>query len=439
MKSGMFTREYYGANVPTMTNRTPSLINSFPILSSHGPGHIVLQFSDACKAICPQCAMRMTERFERTKMDCDSAKRIIDIAAQRGVKALSVTGGESLRYLDEILELLKYAKAAGINVTSTGTNGHLFAYPYRPDYLNRITEAAERLAESGIYAFWINIDSADPVVHQRMSGLPDVMDGIEIALPIFHDHGIYPSANLWINKNIGGLSQASSSNPFRFFAFYRKAFQKFFNLAIDLGFTIASVCHPMHRGENNRNGPDACGATTVTDMARYTSAEKELVIKALFYTIPEFRHRIRILSPRSSLLSLMRHYAGGDNTGHHFTGAADHLFVDGRDANFYSSGYQGDEHDRTLWHPGPAQIDQWPLCRKNYRECLRDPSEMIRFMISLFTSPHLIYGEMLQDDEFNKLWMEDFRYFRDCDFFDCSKAPDFRKLDFIYQQEGPSA
>jgi hypothetical protein len=335
--------------------------------------------------------------------------------------------------------LLKYAKAAGITITSTGTNGHLFANPYRPDYLNRITEAAERIAESGIYAFWINIDSADPIVHQQMSGLPDVMDGIEIALPIFHDHGIYPSANLWINKNIGGLSQAPSSNPSEFLAFYRTAFRKFFNLAIDLGFTIASVCYPMNRGEKNRNGLDACGATAVADMARHTSDEKELVFKALFYTIPEFRHRIRILSPRSSLLSLMRQYAGGDNAGHHFAGEADHFIFDVRDSHSYACHYQGDENHLELQRPGPAQIDQWPLCRENYQVCFRDPSEMIRLMISLFTSPHLFYSEILQDDEFSKLWMEDFKYFRDCEFFDCSKAPDFRKLDFFYQQEGPSA
>lgn len=422
-----------------MINRTSSLTRSFPILIGRGPGHIVLQYAGACEAGCPQCAMQMMGRFERTMMDFDTAKRIIDTAAHRGVKALSVAGGEPLLYLDEIIELLKYAKAAGITITSTGTNGYLFAYPYRPDYLNRITEAAERIAESGIYAFWINIDSADPAVHQQMSGLPDVMDGIEIALPIFHDHGIYPSANLWINRNIGGLSQApSSKNPSGFLAFYRTAFRKFFNLAIDLGFTIASVCYPMNRGENNRNGQEACGATAGADIARYTSAEKELVLKALFYTIPEFRHRIRILSPRSSLLSHMRQYAGGDHAGHHFTGVADHFFFDVRDAHSYSCLCQGDKNHPDLRHPGPTFIDQGPLCRENYRECFRDPSEMIHLMISLFTSPHLFSREILQDNEFSELWMEDFKYFRDCEFFDCAKAPDFRKLDFLYQKEGPS-
>lgn len=375
--------------------------------------------------------MRVTERFKGSKMDRDTAKRIIDAAAQKGVKALSFTGGEPLLYLDEIVDLLKHARAAGINFTSTGTNGYFFAHPYRPDYLDQITETVERLAESGLYTFWISIDSADPVVHEQMRGLFGVIDGIEIALQIFHAHGIYPSANLEINKYIGGLSQTSSSTPSEFFAFYRAAFQKYYSLVIDLGFTMVNVFDPMNSEKNNGSGLRA--------ISRYTSAEKELVLKALFHTIPEFKHRIRIFSSRSSLFSLIGQQFWEDHVSYPSRESTDYFFNDARHGNTYPCGYRKSENLGEFRGLGQAQIDLQPSYRKCDGECFQCPAEMIGPLISLFTSPRLFNSMILKDEKFRKLWIEDFKYFRDCDFFDCSKAPDFGKLAFLYQQEGPSA
>jgi MoaA/NifB/PqqE/SkfB family radical SAM enzyme len=380
--------------------------------------------------------MRVTEPFKRSKMDLDSAKRIIDAAAQRGVKALSFTGGEPMLYLDEIVDLLKHARASGITFTRTGTNGYLFANPERPDYLHRVTETVERLAESGLYTFWISIDSADPVAHEQMRGLSGVINGIERALPIFHARGIYPSANLGINKNIGGLSQTPSPAPPEFFAFYRVAFRKFYRLVVDLGFTIVNVCYPMSIEENDGNRLQAVyGATDAGGITRYTPAEKEQVFNALFHTIPEFRHRIRIFSPRSSLFSLMRQHCGETRVGYPCRGGKDYFFIDAREGNTYPCGYRGNENLGKFWDLTPAQTDRQPSCKKCDWECFRDPSEMIGPLISLFTSPGLFYGTILRDAGFRKLWLEDLNYFRACDFFDCSKAPDFGKLALFGHQQ----
>ena len=64
----------------------------------------------------------------------------------------------------------------------------------------RISRLAEALPPR-TYTFWIR-SLPDPELHESMRGLPDVMKGIERALPIFHDHGIFPSANLGITKAI---------------------------------------------------------------------------------------------------------------------------------------------------------------------------------------------------------------------------------------------
>ncbi len=75
---------------------------------------------------------------------------------------------------------------------------------------DRIRRLVEMLADTPLRNFWISLDSADPAVHERMRGFPGVVAGIEKALPIFHQHGIYPSANLGINRNMGAIHIAGA-------------------------------------------------------------------------------------------------------------------------------------------------------------------------------------------------------------------------------------
>jgi hypothetical protein len=61
---------------------------------------------------------------------------------------------------------------------------------------------------------------------------------------------------------------------------------------------------------------------------------------------------------------------------------------------------------------------------------------MIGPLLSLFTSPHRFYSTIVRDEQLRKLWIEDLKYFRACDFFDCSKPPDFGKLSAFSGQHG---
>src|SRR5208283_2779181 len=108
-------------------NNLSSLAALFSLVRGRGPRQLVVQYTDACNARCPQCSMRVTEPFKRSTLGKTAVKKIIDAAARKGVKALSFTGGEPLLYLNDIADLLKYARAAGIRLTRTGTNGYLFA------------------------------------------------------------------------------------------------------------------------------------------------------------------------------------------------------------------------------------------------------------------------------------------------------------------------
>jgi MoaA/NifB/PqqE/SkfB family radical SAM enzyme len=96
--------------------------------------------------------------------------------------------------------MLAFARDAGIEYTRTGTNGFMFMNSDSGDFEKRIAKIAEALAATKIRNFWISIDSADPALHEAMRGLPGVIKGIEKALPIFNQYGIYPSANLGISR-----------------------------------------------------------------------------------------------------------------------------------------------------------------------------------------------------------------------------------------------
>ena len=64
------------------------------------PGQLVIQYTDKCNAKCPQCSMRVSKLFNRSKLDMDTAKRIIDYAVENGIHTISFTGGEPLLFFD---------------------------------------------------------------------------------------------------------------------------------------------------------------------------------------------------------------------------------------------------------------------------------------------------------------------------------------------------
>lgn len=134
------------------------------------PGQLVVQYTNKCNALCPQCGMRMTESIPRSKLNVDDGKRIIDSAVKKGVTILRFTGGEPFLFLDEIISLIKHAENAGIKYTMTGTNGFLFMNYNSPHFLKETTKIVEKLAETKIYSFWISLDSAVPEV-QKNAGI----------------------------------------------------------------------------------------------------------------------------------------------------------------------------------------------------------------------------------------------------------------------------
>lgn len=406
----------------------------------HGraPGQLIIQLTDRCNARCPQCGMRATEPFARRSLAVDDVKRLLDAAIERGIAMVSFTGGEPFLMFDELLELITYAGRLGFEYIRTGTNGYLFQHPSDANFRARIARIAEQLAATPLRNLWISIDSAMPEIHERMRGFPGVMQGIEQALPIFHEYGIYPSANVGINRNI---TPHTASLAHRvpcdhrdylqvFYHEFRVAFQQLYRRIANLGFTLASACYPM--SVESANGDSALeavyAATSPDEVVRFTPEEKVFLYQALADTVPEFRSKLRIVTPLVSLYGLVRQYTSGAERSYACRGGLDYFFVDCQHGHTYPCGYRGQENLGDLWELDRQNLPNQATCYACDWECFRDPSELFGPVLQGLSQPAALLRKLRRDPEFFQLWWQDVRYARACDFFNGRTPPDLNRL-----------
>lgn len=398
------------------------------------PGQLVIQLTDRCNGLCPQCGMRASEAYPRRRLTRDAVKKIIDAAAARGVSILSFTGGEPLLLLPDLLELIRYAGKAGLEYIRTGTNGFMFSGADRPEFLGRIARLADALADTPLRNFWISLDSADPAMHESMRGFPGIIAGIEKALPIFHERGLYPTANLGLNRNLAGPMQGSPllaavdgrrTDPPAFYEYYRSGFRAFFDFVIGLGFTMAGCCYPIAVGEAGeaKNLRAVYGAHSNSALVRFSPEEKVLLFSALSDTIPEYRTRLRLITPRSALHTLIGETRGDHRVSYPCRGGRDFLFVGARNGSVYPCGYRGEE---PLGNFGDGEKDGSRVnaaCRQCEWECFRDPSVLFGPPLELFRHPLRLGRRLVGDKKFYRLWLEDVAYYRVCKLFNGRLAP----------------
>lgn len=393
-----------------------------PVLRGRVPGQLVIQYTDFCNGACPQCSMRKTEAYERSKLPEEEVIKIIDAAAEQNIQSLSFTGGEPFIFKDELIRLIKYASDKKIPLIRTGTNGFLFTTWNSADYKYRINKLAEELSKTDLRNLWISIDSADPKTHEEMRGLKGVIKGIETALPIFHKHGIYPAANLGINRNIAGFGKIplKITDKNELYQRYREAFELFYKFIIDLGFTMTNACYPMSINESEKKELNAVyGASSQNEIISFSNEEKTQVFAALMNTIPSYRTKIRIFTPRSSLYSLIKQYHEGSDYSLPCRGGIDFFFIDADSGNTYPCGYRGNENMGKFYDIDINKINNKPFCKACDWECFRDPSEVIGFFAETVKNP--VKTLKSKDQIYKNLWKQDLKYFRQCDYFDGRK------------------
>jgi MoaA/NifB/PqqE/SkfB family radical SAM enzyme len=414
------------------------------LLNNRIPGQLVVQMTDRCNARCPQCGMRVCAPFERSTLEVDYIRRLIDAAAEKHFQAVSFTGGEPLLYADDLIKLIRHAGAAGIPYIRTGTNGFIFRNPQQPGFRKRVYGLAEALADTPLRNFWISLDSYFDAVHEQMRGFKGVVAGIEKALPIFHELGLYPSVNLGINRNLGGITTRAIV-PMRFGsrqqyldAFYRgfyDGFQQFYRRVVDLGFTIANTCYPMSiDADEQEMGLSAVyAASATTDVVRFAAAEKRMLFNALKRTVQAWRHKIRIFSPLCALEALIAQYDENKNglEPKGCRGGIDFFFVEAGNGSTYPCGYRGNEDLGKLWELDLSvlrkQINDRPCIRCDW-ECFRDPTELMHPVLQAFSAPWKLLGPLLRRPRSMHLWAQDLFYYRACNFFDGRRPPDYPRL-----------
>lgn len=405
------------------------------------PAQLVIQFTNHCNARCPQCGMRVSAKFPRSVLSRDTLKRIVDAAAAKGVQALSFTGGEPLLFLDDLIDMMAYAGKLGIPFVRTGTNGYLLRHSHNPGFEDRIKRLAERLAETNLRNFWISVDSAYGDTHEQMRGLDGVVAGIEKALPIFNAAGLYPSANLGINRLVAGAftdglhpSQYSDADAYlnAFYHVYCNAFDRFYQSVRDLGFTIVNTCYPMSIGEAElAGGMNAVYAATADDaVVRFTPSEKAMLYKALLHTIPKHRSSVRIFSPLSSLYMLMQQHTTPMEKlpSYGCRGGVDFFFISAENGSTYPCGYRGHEDLGKFWDLNLSDLKPNGDCRLCDWECFRDPSEMCSPVLESIHQPVRLLRRQFRNSTYLKYWIEDIRYYMACGFFDGRQPPDSNKL-----------
>ena len=384
--------------------------------------------------------MRVTERYQRSRLPLDEVKRAIDAAAERGVNVISFTGGEPLLTLKDLTMMMQYAGRAGITFIRTGTNGYVFMNSQRADFQDRVERVAEALAATPLRNFWISIDSAVPAVHEAMRGLPGVIRGIERSLPVFHKYGIYPSANLGINRKVGGseIGTPDGSSGDRqgggsgntFYQGFKSAFEKFYDFVIGLGFTTVNSCYPISiQTDKEADHLKATYAANSQDRAvRFSRSEKALLLKALLDTVPAFRSRIRIFSPTISLYALHRQYTDHPERPYPCLGGVDFFYINAGDGNTYPCGYRGNGCLGKYWDIDWAGLADAGTCLACDWECFRDPSEFFGPILQGLRNPLKLVRRIQRDRDYFRLWINDLRYFRACDLFDGRKPPDYARL-----------
>lgn len=409
------------------------------ILNSRIPGQLVVQYAYHCNAACPQCGMRTSHSYKRSRLTTDTVKEIIDHAAQQNFKAISFTGGEPLLFFDDIVELMRHAGKAGIDYIRTGTNGFMFRDSEHPGFEAKVHKFAEKLADTPIRNFWISIDSAIPEVHEKMRGLDGVFAGIEKALPILHSYGIYPSANLGINRNISGETglapplRAVTKQYYleRFYQNFTRGLELFYDRMITMGFSMINTCYPMSaEWDNNRTKGTSAVYAAASDsfVVNFAPEEKAMIFKGLMDTIPAYRSRIRIFSPLCSLLSLKRQHSGDQSAPFSCRGGIDFFFIDADHGDLYPCGYRGDENLGKFTQFNHQEPVTDKKCLNCDWECFRDPSEMFGPLLLGIKKPARLMAKLAFDREFMRHWLTDLTYYRACDYFNGRMPINEKKL-----------
>jgi len=190
------------------------------------------------------------------------------------------------------------------------------------------------------------------------------------------------------------------------------------------------MCYPMsvvYEKEASAMNP-VYAATSPSDIVRFNTTEKKLLFTALLKTILEFRSKIRIFTPLSSLYALIMQLMDKPTAAYPCRGGIDFFFIDSRDGNTYPCGYRGNENFGKYWAIDWDKVHSNGDCFMCEWECFRDPSEFFGPVLQGVSNPLALIKKVKNDPQYFRLWLNDLKYYRACRLFDGRIEPDYNKL-----------
>lgn len=154
------------------------------------PFHAQWEIIYNCNLKCDFCNVWNDKEYNQKELDTEKSLKLIDELSDVGIVFLNITGGEPLLKKD-IVKILNYAKQKGLYV-SMNSNGLLLK--------DRILELKNCLD-----ALHISLDSADPLVHDKLRGKKSygiILENIKLA----KKSGLNIAVNMTVSKeNMNGV------------------------------------------------------------------------------------------------------------------------------------------------------------------------------------------------------------------------------------------
>ncbi len=170
------------------------IADTLRLLPQGGPGVCNMAVTNVCNAKCDFCNYAVHKKFvgRRVSIDFDAFCRAVDILYERGIRFITLVGGEPTLHPD-IFDIVSYAVNRGIQ-PSIVTNGSRLSSDY-----------VRRLKAAGLKTLFISMDAASDERHEGNRGLPGVCGRIREATEACNRLGINAVASVTINRLIDDI------------------------------------------------------------------------------------------------------------------------------------------------------------------------------------------------------------------------------------------
>ncbi|MBI4776098.1 MAG: radical SAM protein [Deltaproteobacteria bacterium] len=314
--------------------------NTATMVAHGGPAICNIAVTNRCNARCDFCSYAVDKKRVRQGqlMGYDDYRHAIDILHGRGVRYITLSGGEPFLH-PRLYDMVAYAVGIGIR-PSVCTNGSRLG-----------PEAVEALRKSGLKTLIVSMDASSEEAHEKNRGLPGVCGRIRESTRLLNQLSIECVASVTISRLVDDYDRLAS-------------------FLEDLGFRTVTFSYPKRS-----IGSSSLVFSDTSSLLHRTPAE----LAGAFHDILRLKSRFRVLNPSESLKDMLRLQRGERQVFPCF-GGYKYFFLD--------------------WNLDVWRCDMWPSkmgsihdfehvpfirdhCTMCMSDCYRDSSVLLNFVVSL--------------------------------------------------------